>query len=143
MTKCTRQEAQLLLAGIRVLAHLNEYAPNPEQLAEFLNLPDGSARLHCATLVEMGAIIQVESAYETHLEVGDYSVVEQLTEDEGPAISDDLNAFDKRKEEEAHRMAHLFDSGEHEEEKKRKLGQMDDELRDFKKKKPMNPFGES
>jgi len=142
VTKCTRQEAHLFLAGIRVMVHLNDCSPNPEQLAEFLNYPDGALRLKSALLVEIGIIVQVESAFEIHLEVGDYAKIELLPEDDGPSISEDLNAFDKRKEEEAERMAHLFDSGEHEAEKQRKMGQMDEDLLSYKKQKPVNPFGE-
>ncbi len=125
------------------MTHLNGCSPSPEKLAEFLNLPDGSLRLKSVLLVEMGAIVQVESAFEIHLEVGDVSTVDDLTEETGPSISEDLNAFDKRKEEEAQRMAHLFDSGEHAQQKKRKLNQMDEELLEYKKKKPINPFGEN
>ncbi len=143
MTTCTRQEAHLILAGIRVMTHLNECSPNPEQLAEYLNLPDGSLRLKSAFLVEKGAIVQVESAFEVHLEVGDYAAIEELPEDDGPSISDDLDAFDIRIQYEAHRMAHLFDSGEHEEEKQRKLNRMNEDLSEFKKKKPINPFGDN
>jgi hypothetical protein len=131
------------MAGIRVMSHLNNCSPNPEQLADFLNLPDGSVRIKSAFLVELGALVKVESAFESHLEVGDPTAINTLSDDDGPSITEDLDAFDKKKQEEAHRMAHLFDSGEHEDEKQRKLGQMDDELRDYKKKKPINPFGEN
>ncbi len=39
-------------------------------------------------------------------------------------------------------MARLFDSGEHERQQQEKLGKMDDELKDFRRRKPINPFGD-
>jgi len=84
----------------------------------------------------------VDSAYETHAEIRDYNLVESLDVDDGPAISDDLAAFDKMKEEEAEKLGHLFDSGEHEEKRQKKLADMDDELANFRKEKPANPFGD-
>ena len=40
------------------------------------------------------------------------------------------------------RMSRLFDSGEHERQRRQKMQAMDKDLQDFKRKKPGNPFGE-
>jgi len=142
MNKMTRGEAHLILASIRVLNHLNERPPTPLEISDLLNEAESAVRLKLSLLHEMGAAILVDSAYETHAEIRDYNLVENLDEADGPAISEDLAAFDKMKEEEAEKMAHLFDSGEHEEKRQKKLADMDSELANFRKEKPANPFGE-
>lgn len=142
MIDLTRQEAHLLLAGIRVLSHLEGRPPTPEELAELLQLPDSAVRLHLAFLEDRGAVALVKSAYETHCEIRDHFQVEELPTESGPEISRDLEDFDRRKKEEAEKMAHLFDSGEHEDQQRRKLEQMDQELDSFRRKKPKNPFGD-
>ena len=142
MIRLPRADAHLLLAGVRVLAHRLGRGPTPEELAELLGSAESQVRLQAAALQDLGAIALVSSAYETHLEVRDHLTVEQLEAGEGPAIGDDLRAFDVRKREEAEKLAHLFDSGEHEKQRQDQLQQMDDDLRDFRRRKPRTPFGE-
>lgn len=142
MTKMTRGEAHLVLAAIRVLDHLNQRPPSPAEIAGLLQEDESVIRLRLSLLHEMGAAALVDSAYATHAEIRDYSLVEQLALDDGPAISEDLAAFDRMKEEEAEKMAHLFDSGEHEDRRQRKIAGMDDELKQFRHNKPLNPFGD-
>ncbi len=142
MTKLTRNEAHLLLAGIRVLSHLKNIPPTPEELAEILEQPSTLVRLQLDFLNELGAVTLVQSAYQTHTEIKDYLAIEELGTDAGPEISEDLRAFDERKKLEAEKMAHLFDSGENEDKRQKKMDEMDKELKDFKKKRPDNPFGE-
>lgn len=142
MTKLTRGEAHLLLAGIRVLSHLADRPPTPAQLAELLEASESAVRLQLAVLQDVGAISLVESAFETHAEVADYSAVEQFDVEAGPEISEDLRAFDQKKREEAEKMSHLFESGEHEKDRQDKIDRMGDELDEFRKKKPLNPFGD-
>jgi hypothetical protein len=142
MISMTRNEAHLLLAGIRVWGHLNERSPTPEELADLLQMSASSVRLQLTFLEDMGAAGLVRSAFETHAEIRDHLLLEKLPVEGGPEISEDLKAFDRRKSEEAEKMSKLFESGEHEEENKRKLERMGEELKDFRKKKPANPFGE-
>ena len=140
--KLTRDEAHLLLAGIRVQAHRLGRSPTPAEVADLLDLSETEVRLQLAFLSELGAADTVDSAFETHAEVRDHLKVEVLPTTSGPALSEDLADFDRRKQAEAERMAQLFDSGGHEDERRRKLDRMGDELSDFRKRKPKNPFGE-
>jgi len=142
MIRLPRDDAHLFLAGVRVLAHRLGRGPTPEELAELLGAPESQVRLQAAALEELGAVALVNSAFETHLEIRDHLAVEHLEAGEGPAIGEDLRAFDERKREEAEKMAHLFDSGEHEKQHQDQLRRMDDDLRDFRRRKPRNPFGD-
>ena len=140
MTHMTRNEAKLLLAGIRVLTHTLERAPTPEELADLLDMGASPVRLHLARLAAMGIVALVQSAFEPHAEVRDEGPLAELPEASGPAISEDIKAFDERKRAEAERMSHLFESGEQDEEQRQRHRQMDEDLRSFKDRKPRNPF---
>ncbi len=142
MIKMTRNEAQLLLAGIRVLNHLNGRSPTPEELADMLQQPASSVRLQLAFLDDLGVAALVKSAFEMHAEIRDHLAVEELPAEEGPEISEDLREFDRRKSEEAEKMSKLFESGEHQKQQQKKMDRMGEDLKDFKKKKPPNPFGD-
>lgn len=142
MTRMNRQDGHLLLAGIRVLTHRNGMAPTPDALAELLDLPATLVRLQLTALSDLGAVALVDSAFETHAEIRDSLRVEELEEGEGPEINEELRAFDERKRAESEKMAHLFDSGESERGRQEKHERMNQELRDFKKNKPRNPFGD-
>ena len=138
----TRQEAHLMLAAIRVQAHLKERSPTPAEVADLLDISQTEARLKLVFLQELGVVDLVDSAFESHVEIGDHLRVEELSSDSGPALSEDLKDFDRRQREEADRMAHLFDSGDHEKLRQDKLNRMDEELAEFRGKKPTNPFGD-
>ena len=142
MINMTRTEAHLLLAAIRVLNHLNGRSPTPEEIAELLEESPSAVRLQLAFLDERGVVALVKSAFETHAEIRDHLVAEELPAEGGPEISEDLRQFDIRKSEEAEKMSKLFDSGEHKKQQKKKLDQMSEDLEDFRKKKPINPFGD-
>lgn len=140
--KMTRQEAQLLLAAIRVEAHRQERSPTPAELAELLDMSETQVRLQLVFLQELGAADIIDSAFESHAEVLDDTLVDSLSAESGPALSEDLKDFDRRQQEEAERMANLFESGEHDRRQQEKLGRMDEELKDFQRQKPVNPFGD-
>jgi hypothetical protein len=138
----TRDRARLLLAGIRVLTHRLERAPTPEELAELLDLPDSAVRLEASQLAELGAVALVTTAFETHVEARDENAVDGLADREGPAISEDLKAFDAKKREESERMSRLFESGEQDKEQRERHRRMEEDLRARRGRKPPNPFGE-
>ena len=142
MNRLTRNEAHLVLAAIRVLDHLQERPPTPGEIAELLQEDESTIRSRLAQLHDLGAAVLLDSAFATRAEIKNHQLVDDLTEEDGPSISEDLAEFDRKKEDEARRMSHLFDSGEHEEKRRRKLEEMDGELEKFRREKPANPFGE-
>ncbi|MBM4130399.1 hypothetical protein FJ250_05140 [bacterium] len=142
MIRLSRSEGHLFVAGVRVLAHRLGRGPTPPELAELLLQNESQVRLQAAALEELGAVALVTSAFETHLEVRDHLRLEHLEEGQGPAIGDALRDFDERKREEAEKMARLFDTGEAEQARQDQLRRMDEDLRDFRRKRPRNPFGD-
>ncbi len=142
MNRLTRNEAHLVVAAIRVLDHQLDRPPTPLEIADLLSRSESAVRLQLIALADLNIVLMVESAYETHAEVKKHLLMEELDEDSGPEISEDLAAFDREKEAEAERMAKLFESGEHEKKRQDQHARMDQELADFKNRKPINPFGE-
>ncbi len=141
--KVTREEGELIVAAVRVLGHREERPPRPEEVAALLKMAPEALRPKAASLAELGALALVESAFDTHLEIRDPQRLEALEpEASAPGLDADLAAFEKRKEEEAARMAQLFAEGDHERRQAERLRKMDEQMRDFQKKKPPNPFGE-
>lgn len=142
MNTLTRDEAHLLLGAIRVLGHRGHQPPTPEEIADLLEMSPSGVRLQLDQLRELGAVALVVNANQTRAEVRDHLLIESLPEKAGPAISDDLKEFDRRKQEEADRMSRLFDSGDHEKQRRQKIQDMDQKLKGFQRKKPPNPFGD-
>lgn len=140
MTHLTRQEGHLLVAAIRLLAHQQGQPPEPAAVAELLGVPEATVRLQAALLQDLDAVTLVESAFSTHLEIHGFPSLAELPEEQQGEISQDLADFDRRKQAEAEKMSRLFADGEHDKRQAEKHGKMDDELRDFKKRKPHNPF---
>ncbi len=143
MAHITREDGHLFVAAIRVLAHREERPPRPEEVAELLRMPPAMARLQASALADAGIVAIVESAFDTHLELRDHGRLEELEEAaRSRALDEDLAAFERRKEEEAQRMARLFDEGDHERRQQERIQKMEEELRGFRKRKPRNPFGD-
>ncbi len=142
MSSLDRRDAHLILAAIRVLGHQLERSPRPDEVAELLELPEATVRLRAVVLQDLGAAILVESAFETHLEIRDHLKVESLEEMGEEALAEDLADFDRRKQEEAEKMARLFEDGTFADAQQKKLDEMSDGLKSFPKK-PRNPFGDA
>lgn len=141
MAELDRNTAHLVLAAIRVLSHRLQRSPRPDEVAELLEWPETTVRLHAAQLQDLGAAVLVESAYEVHLEVRDHRLVDDLEDERSEALADDLADFDRRKQEEADKMARLFEDGTFQDERRKKLDQMSDDLMS-RPEKPRNPFGD-
>jgi len=142
VTDLTRHKAHLVMAAIRVISHREERPPRPAEVAELLDASEASVRLDLAILQDLGAVALITSAYADHVEIRDYLKVEELPEEVADDIKADLADFDRRKQEEAEKMANLFAEKDHEKKQAERIDKMNQELSDFKKRKPINPFGD-
>lgn len=141
MAQLSRNEGHLVVAAIRILQHREGQSPAPEAVAELLDWPAATVRMHLATLQDLGAVQLVESAFAIHVELRDSTRVEELpAEETSGELSHDLADFDRRKQEEAERMARLFAEKDHEKRRGARHGAMEKGLEEFRKRKPRNPF---
>lgn len=142
MSRVTREEGHLVVAAIRVLAHREERPPRPEEVAALLGMAPEVLRARMAALAEIGVLAVIESAFDTHVEIRDHLRLEELEAGaQSRALDEDLADFDRRQQEAAERMSRLFDEGDHERRQAERIRKMEDELRDFRQRKPRNPFG--
>jgi hypothetical protein len=143
MGRPTWQEGHLVVAAIRVLSHLRGRAPRPEEIAEQLELPAAIVGVWLQELAALHVVAIVESAFDVHVEIRDHLRLEELEHHEQAGdLSADLADFDRRKQEESERMEKLFQDGDHQKRQAERLRKMGDELRDFQRRKPRNPFDE-
>ncbi len=143
MSAISRQEGHLIVAAVRVLSHREGRPPRPEEVAALLQLAPEALRLRMALLADAGVLAVVESAFDVHLEVRDHLRLEELPADEQRlAMDEEIADFARRQQEQADKMARLFDEGDHKRRQEERLRRMDEELRGFRQRRPRNPFGE-
>lgn len=141
MSRVTREDGHLVVAAIRVLAHREERPPRPEEVAVLLGLAPEVLRARMAILAEAGVLAMIESAFDTHLEIRDHLRLEELEAGaQSRALDEDLADFARRQQEQAAKMSRLFDEGDHERRQAERVRKMEEELRDFRQRKPRNPF---
>lgn len=142
MQVITREEGQLIVSAVTVLAHINNSPPSEPVVADYLGIPPEVVGLKVSAMVEYGIMLRVESAFENHLEVIDFNKLDELIPDESVnEIQDDLAEFEKRKKAEADKMSDLFDENDHERKKAERIKKMEESFFDMDNKKPDNPFG--
>ena len=143
MSPINQQEAHLIVSAIRILSHRDGSAPRPDDIAEILGLPPAVLRMQLAALHDLGIVAQVDSAFDTHVEIRDHHLIEDLpTADRGADLSEDLADFDRRKQKEAEKMSQLFSEGDHRRRQAERFEKMEAELRDFRRqKKPQRGGG--
>jgi hypothetical protein len=141
MSRVTREDGHLVVAAIRVLAHREERPPRPEEVAVLLGMAPEVLRARMAILAEAGVLAMIESAFDTHLEIRDHLRLEELEAGaQSRAMDEDLADFARRQQEQAAKMSRLFDEGDHERRQAERVRKMEEELRDFRLRKPRNPF---
>ena len=112
------------------------------EVADLIDRSETEVRLQLNSLAELGAAKIVDSAYESHAEIVDYLQVEHLSAEAGPALSEDLKDFERSQQQEADRLAKLFDSGDHQKKHQEQQDSMEEDFKSFQNKKPKNPFGD-
>ena len=143
MQVITREEGQLIVSAVIVLAHITNSPPSEPEVAELLNIPPEVVGLKVSAMVECGIMLRVESAFENHLEVIDFNKLDELIPDDSVAdIKEDLAEFEERKKAEAEKMSSLFDENDHEHKKAERIKKMEESFFNMDDKKPDNPFGE-
>jgi hypothetical protein len=141
MQVITREEGQLIVSAVVVLAHLNDSLPSEREIADLIGIPSEVVGLKVSALVEADIILRVENAFENHLEVINYTNLDNLQLDQNVAsINEDLADFEKRKKEESEKMNQLFESNDHEKRKAERIKKMEESFFNMDQKKPDNPF---
>jgi len=88
------QEAQLVVAAVRVLEHRNAAPPGIEAVGEMLSFSWEHAGLICKKLSEMGILKMAQGPFGTRLFIQDPSLLETIPKGEtGDSLKEALDAF--------------------------------------------------
>jgi hypothetical protein len=137
-----RAQAHLIVAAVRVLLHKTGRPPAVEEVAGLLGWSREYCGHLCRNLEAQMILVTLKSPFDVRVDVGDHLRIEDLPEDDsGPRFKDEVEAFHSEFQKRQDELRNLFDSGELEERKKKRLAGLEDELREFKSPRRPDPFG--
>ncbi len=140
------QEAHLVVAAVRVLAHRAEgRPPTVVEVAELLGLSREWVGVLAASLEREGILRALTGPYESRLEVKDHLALEKLPRGEASAgVDEELREFSARKKQEEETLRSLFSSGDALKKQEQKIDKLADDLKRFQEKPSRrlreNPF---
>ena len=137
-------QGHLVIAAVRILEHRNGKPPTYEEIGGLLGISHEVVGAVARALKSHGAVKILETPFDTRLELDDHTLLENLPKERAtPAMKGEVDAFLERTRSKQEDIESLFKSGEYEKKKKEKFAGLDQQLKDFKKKKVRDPFASS
>ena len=134
-------QGHLVIAAVRILEHRNGKPPTYEEIGGLLGISHEVIGAVARALRSHGAVKILETPFDTRLEVDDHTLLENLPREQTTAaMKGEVDAFLERSRSKQEDIESLFKSGEYEKKKKEKFAGLDQQLKDFKKKKISDPF---
>jgi hypothetical protein len=131
----TYEDAHLVVAAVRVLAHQASKPPTPEDIAELIGLAPEFARSLVIALKDEGVLRVMENPFEIRVEIGDHTLLEDLPRAaEAPSIKDELDGFLERKRRATEETEKMLSMDEIDKRKKAKLSKLEEEMKKMKDK---------
>ena len=127
----SRDQAHLIVAGVRVLAHRESVPPRVADVAELLGMSPELLGVAVRVLVELGVLREVADAYGARLEIGDHLKIEELTAGGGPAMQSEMKSFSERKREREEALRQQF-ADDLKSDKKDKFSKLEEDLKKFR-----------
>lgn len=128
-----------MVAATRVLTHKAGKPPTPEQIADILGQPPDFIRTLVVALGDEGILKVIENPFETRVEIGDHARLESLPrEADGPTMSDELDSFIQKKQDEYEATEKMLSMDEIEKKQKEKMSRLESEMK--KMKRPDSPL---
>ena len=125
------------VAAVRVLQYRNGRPPTIEEIAEELGSKVELTNHRLRALERAGIVTIVENPFEAHVSVRDHLALEKLpAEADESALSDAVSDFRKRQAEKADDLIRVFEDTDEEQEQQEKHGEMEQDLKAFRPKKP-------
>jgi DNA-binding transcriptional regulator GbsR (MarR family) len=133
----------LIVAAIRVLSHRESRPPTLKEIGELLGFSPEFTGQVIRGLEGKEIVKTVTSAFDDRFEIVDHAALEELPKEmKGPGMEAEIEDFEKRFREKQEKLESLFGSDEMDKEKRKKIKSMEDELKEFQKRKSPRPFGE-
>jgi hypothetical protein len=127
----SREQAQLIVAAVRVLAHREKVPPRVAEVAELLALVPEPVAVAVRELVELGILREVSDAYGVRLELGDHLKIEELTAGGGPAMQSEMKSFSEKRREREQALRKQFE-GDLKSDKREKFSKLEEDLKRFR-----------
>ncbi len=126
-------DAHLLVAAVRVLAHRAGRPPTVEEMADSIGLSREVAFHLVRRLAALGAVQLVETPFEARLLVADHTRLETLPRGEAaPPIASEFDTFRERNEEKQKEFDRLFEGGSVEKKKQERVSSLEKKFKQFR-----------
>jgi len=134
-------QGHLVVAAARVLAHNLEKPPTMEEIGGLLKISHEVVGAVARALESRGIVKIHKTPFDTRLEVTDHTLLEELPRDDsGADMKGEVEAFLERSKEKQEKMEKLFGEEEYQKRKQKKQADLEAQLREFQKKKAVDPF---
>ena len=136
-------QSHLVVAAARVLAHKLEKPPTYEEIGELLGISHEVIGAIARALETRGIVKIRMTPFDTRVDVADHTALEELPRDDrGAAMKEEVDAFVERSKEKQESIDKLFGEEEFQKRKKEKQAGLEAQLKEFQKKKAIDPFAE-
>jgi len=138
------QQGHLIVAAVRVLEYTTAKPPTMEEIGALLALSHEVVGV-VARALESRAIVKIhKTPFDTRVEVVDHTLLEDLPqEDTGAAMREELEDFQQRSQEKRAELDRLFGDGEFQKKQQEKHVGLDQQLKEWQKKRAIDPFAGS
>ncbi len=138
----SRLDGRLMVAAIRILEHREQHPPTENEIAALLDWHEDHTRVIARELEDFGALAAIRSPFEVRYKLQDALKVEELPVESDVAddFAQEIEAFDERATREQERVEKMLgtrqapapEPGE---------SALEEELGEFRARKPTDPFG--
>lgn len=136
-------QGHLVVAAARVLIHLSNKPPTMEEIGELLKISHEVVGAVARALESRGIVKIHKTPFDTRVEVADHAALEELPRDDsGADMQGEVDAFLERAKARQEKIEKLFGEGEYQKKKKEKQAGLEAQLKEFQKKRAINPFAE-
>lgn len=139
----SRAQGHLIVAAIRVLQHLRNRPPTPEEIADLLKI-SREVVLHILRGLESRRAVRfLQSPFEVRVDIVDHEVLDALPLDAtGPDMGREIEDFHKKTEDRQRKIEKMMREADPGERMREKTSKMEEEFRRFRNRKSHTPFDE-
>ena len=135
------EEAQILLAGVRLFQHREQRLPSLKELAEFTRFSTESVHHLCNRLEKIGALERIRGAFDDRICLKDPLEAEALREaPDSPDIVEDVKKWKEQREEKLKEVEERFSGDTARQEKEDQFAQIEERLRKGGKEERKSPL---
>ena len=135
------EDAQILLAGVRLFQHREERLPSLEELAEFTRFSVESVHHLCNRLEKIGALERIRGAFEDRISLKDPLKAETLREvPDTPDIAEDVKKWKEQKETALKEVEDKFSGDTARQERENQFAEIEQKLRKGGKEDKKSPL---